>query len=85
MGEVSWREEQEKFLLEIQDKGLSPVIALLSSMRTELSRMRTKCLEADSRYDHKIFELCLAETSPKLTEAIEKLKKLQGRIEQEIK
>jgi len=84
MAKVSGREEQEKFLLEIQDKGLSPVIALLSSIRTELSRMRSKCLETDNFYDHKIFELCLTEMYPKLSEAVKKLKELQERIEKEI-
>jgi hypothetical protein len=84
MAKVSGREEQEKFLLEIQDKELSPVIALLSSMRIEISETRTKCLERESGHKNEVFKLCLSKEHPKLAVAVKKLKELQERIEKEI-
>jgi len=84
MRKVFGREEEEKFLLEIQDRELSPVIALLSSMRIEISKTRMECLERDSSHNNEVFKLCLSVAYPKLVEAVEKLKKLQERIEEEI-
>lgn len=84
MAKVSGKAEQEKFLLEIQDEDLSPVIALLSSMRAEISELRTMRLEGDSGHDNEVFKLCLSVEYPKLAAAVKKLEELQERIEKEI-